>query len=335
MLCCSLLLALSALALAQSGRKAQGQGSSHKSEEGFTVSVRTEEVILPITVRDSLGRLVPGLGAQDFFIYDNGQRQQVENFNRRRIPVHVLFLLDASRSVFERMEVIRRAALSFVKTLAPEDRVAVLQFADQVHTLQDWTGNDDDIRHALSWKYRPGQATAFYDALVAAAEKLRQVEGRRAIILLTDGLNTKGHASFAQGLEAVRRAEATVYVVSETEAQARLLRRDTKGAAGLLGRIFGGPYQAQAEHYLALLESAERELAMLADASGGRLYLPLEERDLARAYEEVAEELKTQYIITYVPTSERPSAEAYHQIEVLVRGGYQAHTRRGYYKQQQ
>jgi len=330
----SLWLALSLSAAAQSGRRTQESGKKGGTEES-AVRIKTEEVLLPITVRDSIGRLVTGLDAQDFFIYDNGQRQQIEDFNRRKVPVNVIFLLDASGSVFQQMEAIRNAALSFVKALSPEDRVAVMQFADKVQLLQDWTGNSEDIKLALSWKYHPGQATAFYDALIAAAEKFKGVEGRRAIILLTDGVNTKGSTSFAQGLEAMKRFEATVYVVSQTEAQARLLRRDTKGAAGVLNRIFGGAYQVEVKQYLLLLDQAERELTTLADATGGRIYLPVEERDLAQAYAEVAQELKTQYIVTYVPTNESAVDEAYHKVEVLVRGGgYQAHTRRGYYKQQ-
>jgi VWFA-related protein len=324
---------LSATLWAQSGRKAPGKENGAKGEgEGFAVSVRTEEVILPVTVRDHTGRLISGLDPQDFFIYDNGQRQKIEQFNRRKVPVNVIFLLDASGSVFDQMETIRAAAISFVKTLAPEDRVAVMQFADKVQLLQDWTNNFEDLKLAFNWKYRPGQATAFYDALVSAADKFKGVEGRRAIILLTDGINTKGSAGFSQGLAAIQRLEAATYVVSETEAQARALRRNTKGAAGFFNRILAGGYRGQIEQYLSMLEQAERELTTLAEATGGQIYLPVEERDLRRAYAEVAEELKTQYIISYVPGSEGIADNSYHKVEVLVRGGYQAHTRRGYYK---
>lgn len=335
-----LLLGLLLSALAQSGRKPpeqQGDTKSQKTQsDGSIVSIKTEEVILPITVRDGTGRLVKGLDARDFFVYDNGQRQEIENFNRQQVPVNVLFMLDASGSIFEQMEPIRNAALAFVKTLAPEDRVAIMQFADKVQTLQDWTGNYEDIKLALNWKYKPGQATVFYDALVDAAEKFKGVEGRRAIILLTDGVNTKGNASFERGLAAIGRSEAAVYVVSETEALARPLRRDLKGANGVLNRVFGGSYQIQAKQYLALLENAERELTKLADSTGGQIYFPIADHDLAGAYDEVAQELKTQYIVSYVPVSPRAIEEPYHKVEVLVRGGgYQAYTRRGYYKQQQ
>src|SRR5436853_1486895 len=95
-----LLLGLFLSALAQSGRKPpeqQGETKGQKTQsDGSIVSIKTEEVILPITVRDSMGHLVKGLNARDFFIYDNGQRQEIENFNRQQLPVNVLFLLDAS-----------------------------------------------------------------------------------------------------------------------------------------------------------------------------------------------------------------------------------------------
>ena len=330
----SLWLGLTLSSLAQSGRKPpeqeRGKPSEPNQKSGSIISLKTEEVILPITVRDSLGRFVAGLDARDFFIYDNGQRQEIEDFNRRQVPVNVIFLLDASGSVFERMETIREAALSFVKTLAPEDRVAVIQFADKVQTLQDWTGKYEDIKTALEWKYRSGQATAFYDALVETAEKFKGVEGRRAVILLTDGVNTKGNANFVSGLAAIKNSEAAVYVVSETEALARPLRRDTKGAAGVFNRVFGGSYSISVAQYLKLLEQAEGELTKLAETTGGRIYFPIADRDLATAYDEVAHELKTQYIVTYIPVSNRAAEESYHKVEVLVRGGYQAYTRSGY-----
>lgn len=102
------------------------------------IDVRTTEVLLPVSVRDSRGRPVNGLSANDFFIYDNGVRQQMASFNHRRVPANIILLLDASGSIFSQMRLIRDAASRFVRGLDAHDQVMVMQFADKVEVLQPW-----------------------------------------------------------------------------------------------------------------------------------------------------------------------------------------------------
>jgi len=173
--------------------------------------------------------------------------------------------------------------------------------------------------------------TTFYDGLyLAAEEQLKKVDGRRIIILLTDGLDTalKHRASFPDALNAVKRAEASVYVVSLT-ADVRNQIEEKTGRTRL-SKIFNGYDRREVSGYLALLENSERLLSGLAAQTGGRIFLPLKDEDLTTAYQAIAEELRTQYIITYKPKP-RVTAGEYRHVRVLVTdGNYEVAAREGY-----
>lgn len=294
----------------QNGRRAgvEAPTSSETAEaagqKDDVLRVKTEEVLLPVSVRDSDGIPVNGLGQERFLIFDNGVRQQIASFNRHRVAANIVLLLDASGSVFSQMRFIREAAGRFTQGLLDEDQVCVMQFADRVELLQDWTParNVQQLAKALVWRYHPGLRTTFYDGLyLAATEQLRKVEGRRIIILLTDGLDTseRQRASFADALDAVRRAEASVYVVSLTaNLRAQVLAKTGKTK---LSRALSGYDQREVAHYLAMIDDSEERLTRLATQTGGRIFLPSKDEDLSTAYQAIAEELRSQYIITYQP----------------------------------
>ena len=320
-------------AVAASPQTAKG-GAPPVEETDDVLRVRSEEVLLPVSVRDGTGTPVGGLGQERFLVYDNGVRQEIKSFNRRRVPANIVLLLDASGSVFSQMRFIREAAKGFVRGLLKEDRVCVMQFADRVELLQDWTSATEieRLEKALDWRYHPGESTTFYDGLyLAAQEQLSRTEGRRIIILLTDGIDTaeRRHASFAEALNAVRRAEASVYVVSLTASLRALIERKTGG--GWLKRLLAGGYDPRlVARYKTLINSAEQSLTELATQTGGRIFLPIEKEELAPAYRAIAEELRTQYIITYKP-SPRATFGEWRRIRVLVTpGGYEVATREGY-----
>jgi von Willebrand factor type A domain. len=324
-------------AAGQSGRQglktAPVETENQADDTDDLIRVRAEEILVPVTVRDqTTGAHVSGLKPESFFIYDNGERQEIASFNRQRVPANIVLLLDASGSVFGQMRFIREAAKNFTQGLMPEDKVCVMQFADRVELLQDWTQGTDSrgLAKALDWRYHPGQSTTFYDGLyLAATEQLKRVEGRKVVILLTDGIDTgeRKHASFTDALNAVRRAEASVYVISLTEYLRVALSKYDKG---WLGRIFGGYDPRQIKRYQILINEAEGLLEKIAAETGGRMFLPRKDEDLLPAYRAVAEELQAQYIITYKP-KKRAAAGEYRRIRVLVSPGiYEINTRDGY-----
>lgn len=343
-LCCLLLLQGWPMlcltdALGQSGRKQSaspvenGAGVENGTEADEILRVRTEEVLLPVSVRNWQGASVNGLSQDDFIVYDEGVRQHISSFNRHRVAANIVLLLDASGSVFQQMRFIREAARNFVEGLRPDDKVCVMQFADKVELLQDWTlvARQQELEKALDWRYHPGESTTFYDGLYLAAEdQLSKVEGRRIIILLTDGIDTseRRRAAFKDALEAVRRAEATVYVVSLTGMLREMITR--RAGAGTRQTLLRGYDPRQVSRYLNLIESSEKQLAGLSAQTGGRIFLPLRDEDLAVAYGAIAAELRSQYIITYKPQPKVAAGE-WRRVRVLVLpGGYEVAAREGY-----
>lgn len=333
-LCASSLLLLfsNSFVNGQSGRRADSPADKSAQEQEEIVRVRTDEVVLPVSVRDSAGQPVNGLRQEDFIVFENGVRQEIASFNRERLNANIVLLLDASGSVFEHMRLIREAAKEFMTGLLAEDRVCVMQFADRVELLQDWTSAMDTnaLNKAVEWRYHPGLATTFYDGLyLSAQEQLRKVSGRRIVILLTDGIDTaeRQRATFADALNAVRRQETSVYVVSLTA----ILRTDIeKRTEGKLRRIFSGYDPRLVSRYLKMIDESEKQLTKLAEQTGGRIFLPTQPNDLASAYRAVAEELRTQYIVTYKP-KQQASAGEWRHVRVLVSpGGYEVATREGY-----
>ncbi len=345
---CGLLLLMAGQALSpvnvagQSGRRSSAAasdtvvpnaGGRQEQEDSDILRVRTEEVLLPVSVRDWSGVSVNGLNRDNFIVYDEGVRQQIRSFNRHRVPANIVLLLDASGSVFQQMRFIRRAAKGFVEGLLPEDKVCVVQFADRVELLQDWTAASQPqvLEKALDWRYHPGESTTFYDGLYLAAEdQLKKVEGRRIIILLTDGIDTaeRKRAGFKDALNAIRSAEASVYVVSLTGMLREMLLRRTGGHARQ--NLLRGYDPKQVGRSLKLIDDAEKQLAGLATQTGGRIFLPLKDEDLAGAYRAIAEELRAQYIITYKPDPPVATGQ-WRRVRVLVLpGGYEVATREGY-----
>lgn len=316
----------------QSGRKSD-ETETGKGQTDDVLRVKTEEVLLPVSVRDESGMPVSGLGRERFLIFDNGVRQEIASFNLHRVPANIVLLLDASSSVFSQMRFIREAAGKFLEGLLKEDNVCVMQFSDRVELLQDWTSATDlkQLEKSLNWRYHPGLRTTFYDGLyLAAQEQLSKVEGRRIVILLTDGLDTaeRRRASYADAFNAVRRAEASVYVVSLT---ANLRAQvESKIGKSRLSRLFGGYDQREVTKYLALMDDSEKVLTSLATQTGGRIFLPIKDEDLAPAYQAIADELRTQYIITYQPKPRVTTGE-YRHVRVLVTdGNFEVATREGY-----
>ena len=322
---------------AQSGRKSTGPAASASTEESAqdqdVLRIKTEEVLLPVSVRDEAGAPVGGLDQEKFLVFDNGVRQQILSFNRRRVQANIVLLLDASTSVFSQMRLIRKAAKRFIQGLLKEDKVCVVQFSDHVELLQDWTPATElpQLEKSLDWRYHPGLRTTFYDGLyLAAQEQLSKVEGRRIVILLTDGLDTaeRQRASFADALNAVRRAEASVYVVSLTGYLREQL--ETKAGKTKIGKLFSGYDQREVAYYLEMIDRSEKQLEGLATQTGGRIFLPLKDEELLPAYDAIAEELRTQYIITYQPKP-RATAGEYRRVRVLViPGDYEVAAREGY-----
>jgi VWFA-related protein len=122
-------------------KAAQDKQRQPESDPASTISIETLEVLLPVTVRDKTGQFVTDLKAEDFTVYEDGAPQPITSFALKRMPVHVVLLIDTSSSVANDLESFKTAAYNFIAQLDPVDQVSIVTFHDKVELVQDWTAN--------------------------------------------------------------------------------------------------------------------------------------------------------------------------------------------------
>ncbi|HET6851084.1 MAG TPA: VWA domain-containing protein [Pyrinomonadaceae bacterium] len=301
---------------------------------GDVISVNTTEVMIPVTVRDESGRLVNELKVNDFRVFENDRSQPLSDLALRQVPVDVVLMVDASSSVASNIDDFRRAAEGFAGRLADEDRISLIKFDDRIELLQDWTHSRFQLKRALG-RIEPGMFTRFNDALLLAAhEQFGETKSRRAVIVLSDGIDSgRGTATLEAALQALLRAQVSVYVVSNTE-----ISRAAKRAE--LDALTGGSSSAvrfnqlridDLREGLRVLDLSEQMLAQLTEATGGRLYKPQSFAGLEATYAEVAEELRHQYALYYTPLNKARDG-AFRRVRVeTTNPAYKSHTRVGYF----
>jgi Ca-activated chloride channel family protein len=271
---------------------------------GDVVSVDTTEVMFPVTVRDSNGRLVNELTRSDFRVFEDGAMQPLSDLALRQVPVDVVLMVDASSSVANNLDDFRRAAQGFAARLEADDRLSLIKFDDRIELLQDWTKSRFQFQRALK-RIEPGIFTRFNDALqLAAKEQFGPVtKSRRAVIVLSDGMDKTSATTLQDALQSLIRAQVAVYIVSNTK-----ISRAAKRAE--LDRLLGGTESSikfnqvninGLREGLRWLDESEENLAQLAKLTGGRLYKPQTFDALESTYAEVAEELRHQYALYFTP----------------------------------
>jgi Ca-activated chloride channel family protein len=244
--------------------------------EAGTLRVQSRLVPVAVNVTDAKGVPVGGLTRDDFEVMEDGAPQRVAVFENEAVtPLDIVLSIDASESVIDDQKLEREAARQFVKTLLrPQDRLDVMSFADRVNELVPFTNDLHAIDDGLG-RLRRGEATALYDAVYLAAERLRAQSGgggrRRVIVLITDGDNTTAHGSYDQALAQAQHAGAMIYslIIVPIEADA--------------GRNTGG----------------EHALVQLSDDTGGKYFYVSDKHDLAPAFARVSDDLRAQYTLAY------------------------------------
>lgn len=267
------------------------------------ISVNTTEILLPVTVRDNTGRLVPNLTRKDFRVFEDGVEQPLSDLSLRQAPVDVALIVDASSSVADNLDDFRHAAEGFASYLAEQDRLCLIQFDDKVTLLQDWTRSMVQLRRALR-RIAPGMFTRFHDAmLLASRDQAPRADARHAIIVLTDGIDSGRGSSFEAALRAALQSQTTVYVISNTEIERARKKQELETlltaseSAVRINKLRVDDLRMGLE----ALDASERNLESLTSATGGRVYKPARFTDLEKTYAEVAEELRRQYTLYYSP----------------------------------
>jgi Ca-activated chloride channel family protein len=242
--------------------------------------------------------------------------------------------VDASSSVAESFEDFRRAAEEFAGRVSAEDRFCLVKFDDRVELLLDWSKSRLQLRRALA-RLTTGVFTRFNDALLLSArEQFQRNERRRALVVLSDGIDSnRGSATAEAALRALLETQVTVYGIANTEIERARKRAeldnllDGSDASVRFNQLRIGDLQES----LRVLDASERNLDALTRATGGRLYRPQSFASLGGLYAEIADELRHQYALYYTPTN--PARDGrFRRVRVEVAGpGYQISTRVGYY----
>lgn len=301
---------------------------------GEVISVQTTEVMLPVTVRDAAGRLISDLTRKDFRVYEDNWPQPLSDLALRQVPVDVVLMVDSSSSAVANLDDFRRAAEGFASRLSADDRISLIKFDDRVELLQDWTKSRFQLKRALN-RIEPGMFTRFNDALMLAArDQFSGTRSRKAIIVLTDGIDSgRGMTPLENALRALLEMQVSVYVVSNTEIERAAKRAELDSLLNGTGASvkFNQLRIEDLREGLRVLDLAETNLDQIARATGARLYKPQSFHALDATYAEVAEELRHQFALYYVPLNKARDG-SFRRVRVeTVNPAYNSHTRVGYF----
>lgn len=351
----------------------QDQPSRQTAEEiddGETVRVDTQLISVPVGVTDKSGRAIAKLRAEDFKLYEDDRQQQITNFTTTDVPFEVTLVLDTSGSTRSEVALIRRAALAFLDNLRPGDRVSIVAFNtadegdDSLATVEVKTRLTEDrevLRHAIE-ELGSSNGTPFYDALLRVADEVfkdppaKERAGRRALVALTDGVDSSSHSDYARARAALAAKGFPCYFIqidTEEFVEVRLLRDCESDGVLHLSRTQLQRYrqiflpQSDASDYenfcelgmfqrmrisRQLYNLARREMNELAQASGGMVALAKDLRDARRAFAEVAASIGTQFSLGYYPSNKARDGK-YRKIRVEARspeGPLTVRAREGY-----
>jgi len=284
------------------------QNSTTPDDPTATITKTVNEVNVVFTVTDRHGHYVKNLAKSDFSVIDDSRpADQIRSFhNETELPLQVGLLVDASNSVRDRFKFEQESAIEFLnQTIRPRyDEAFIVGFDVTPEVTQNFTDNTEALSRGVR-ALRPGGGTAMYDALYfACRDKLlkRERNGpvRRALILLSDGDDNMSHVTREEAIEMAQRAEVIVYAISTNVTGSR--------------------------------NAGDKILQRIADATGGQAFFPFQITEVANAFSEIQDELRSQYALSYKPADFRADGR-YRAIEILAQNhkGLKVRTRRGYF----
>ena len=286
---------------------ALGASAQSTANDNPTFKVNVHLVNVFVNVEDDHGAPVPGLAKEDFVLKEDGQPQKIALFERdTALPLQIVLAIDTSGSVHKDFAVEQDAARSFLAGLVrPIDRVDVMEFSDTVREIVPFTSSIKRIESALH-DFRGGDATAFYNGVYLASQALAPRQGRKILVIISDGGNTVKGLSYQQALEQAVRDEVMVYSIIDVPVEASA------------GRDLGG----------------EHAMITLAEQTGGRSYYA-DASSLQKTFAQVSENLRTQYLLGYYPPAGKNDAD-FRKIAVSVKNAPAGavrvvHHRPGYY----
>lgn len=263
---------------------------SLRAQDGTaTFRMDVKLVNLFVNVTDKNGSIVGGLAKSDFQISEDGRPQTIAIFERQsEIPLSLVLAIDTSGSTAKDLYIEQGASKRFIRDLLrQQDQMSLIQFATDVRQVVPFTNKIPQLERGLG-SLRVGDATALYDAIYLGSESLAKKQGRKVLVLVSDGGDTVQNTNYQEALEKALRSEVMIYSIIDVP------------VAASAGRDTGG----------------EHALITLAEQTGGKHFYA-SEGGLDKAFERVSEDLRTQYLIAYYPRNQEPG-RSFHRLTVTV-----------------
>jgi Ca-activated chloride channel family protein len=296
-----------------------GQEAMQKDKDD-AIKLETTLIQIPVVVRDKGGRYILDLNKQDFTVFEDGMRQTVEFFGTVDEPFSVALVLDTSGSTASQLEFIKSSAIAFIDSLRPHDRVMVIGFSDSVEVKSEMTGNREVLYGAVR-SLGSGEFTQVYEAIYTAVwERMQNIEGRKAVILFTDGIDTASSEIVAEDtLDAVIESEDVIMYAIRYNTRPDVERKlEKKVIAGEY--IEGKKRMPWGEKRLELdraYKEADEYLFQLTELSGGVVERADELTDIKGSFQRLANELRQQYLLGYYP-AKRDRDDQERKVDVVV-----------------
>ena len=300
--------ALSTFTLAQRGsQQPRPAEPAARPADDQTISVNVDLVNILFTVADKKGKFVTNLRKEDFRVFEDEKSQAITNFSSETdLPLTIALLVDTSGSIRDKLRFEQEAATEFFYSTLQrnKDKALVISFDSGVDLLQDFTDDPEKLAEAVR-KIRAGGGTSLYDAIyLAVTQKLSGQQGRRIVILITDGDDNSSRVSLTETLEAAQKNDVTIYAIS------------TNSTA----------YPGSKEQ-----ERGDKTLKKFSEETGGRPFFPLKIQDLASSFLDIHDELRSQYQIGYRPSNGKMDG-TFRRIRVdIADRRFKARARSGYY----
>jgi Ca-activated chloride channel homolog len=267
-------------------------------------------VSLSVTVTEPSGRYVTDLTSEQFRVYEDGIEQDIAYFNRTNVPIALALLLDTSVSMQDKMATAQQAAVGFARRLRPQDLAELVGFSSRTEVLQGFTNDQSALETAIR-KTAAAGSTSLYTAVYVSLKELTKIRAatdqpirRQAIVVFTDGEDTSSLVGYDELLDLARRSETVIYAIG------------LRPPAEVVARTYS---------------ATDFALRQLAQETGGRVFFPSRIEDLAGVYEQIADELASQYVVGYVPKSTKRDGGWRRVIVRVDREGASARTRLGYF----
>lgn len=309
---------------AQAGQNPPAKQQPQQEQKPFQIKAEVNLVTVPVSVRKPAGGFIKGLPKSAFHLTEDGEDQEILIFEQEGVPTRIAIVLDISGSVRSEWGTIKYATRKFIENLKADDQFSLVAFNTETLLKMDWGRKTDRLEDVLTSIYCKDNTNLWDTIYVVSNDVFKDIREKKAMIIMTDGLDNNSSMSYKEALDAAVHSEAALYVVSKTQAVRQAYIASQQGQ---------GIYTGIPENEFVMADMALRKLAF---ETGGRVLYPNNFGQLDNIYADVDEELRNQYTLGYISTNTAKDG-SYRRIEVKVdapeaavsaRPGYYAPTRK-------